>query len=353
MIVRRVLKSGKTEVGYEFRRLDKPGRWLAHKDGAAEPCHVNLIARTCTCDAGRNGRLCKHRTKAAELEEEMSAAKKPAEASVNGQPTTAVAKVEPEDRTLALARILTRGDLTALSEEDRASYYLAVCNACELNPASRPFDFISVRGKTGPRTILYATKAATEQLRKRDRVSLTIVSQKEEGGLYVVTVEAATPDGRKDTDVGAVAFGAGANALQGEDRANAVMKAMTKAKRRATLSICGLGMLDESEVESAAAPAAAPQPSRAPDVVQVQAPAPAAASPQPAPTAAAPQSAFDRIGTLRQIQDFAEKLKIDSVKMQKGLENAYGKSTLQALLDNEMADLHKRLAAKITPTAAV
>jgi hypothetical protein len=35
--------------------------------------------------------------------------------------------------------------------------------------------------------------------------------------------------------------------LQGEARANAVMKAITKAKRRVTLSICGLGLMDESE----------------------------------------------------------------------------------------------------------
>jgi len=31
---------------------------------------------------------------------------------------------------------------------------------------------------------------------------------------------------------------------------NALMKAVTKAKRRVTLSICGLGMLDETEVET-------------------------------------------------------------------------------------------------------
>jgi len=36
----------------------------------------------------------------------------------------------------------------------------------------------------------------------------------------------------------------------GEARANLMMKAETKAKRRVTLSICGLGMLDETEVES-------------------------------------------------------------------------------------------------------
>jgi len=38
--------------------------------------------------------------------------------------------------------------------------------------------------------------------------------------------------------------------LKGEARSNAMMKAETKAKRRVTLSICGLGMLDESETDS-------------------------------------------------------------------------------------------------------
>ena len=38
--------------------------------------------------------------------------------------------------------------------------------------------------------------------------------------------------------------------MNGEALANAYMKAETKAKRRVTLSICGLGMLDETEVET-------------------------------------------------------------------------------------------------------
>ena len=37
--------------------------------------------------------------------------------------------------------------------------------------------------------------------------------------------------------------------LTGVDLANAIMKTETKAKRRATLSICGMGLLDELEVE--------------------------------------------------------------------------------------------------------
>ena len=38
--------------------------------------------------------------------------------------------------------------------------------------------------------------------------------------------------------------------LKGEAKANAIMKAETKAKRRVTLSIVGLGWTDESEVDS-------------------------------------------------------------------------------------------------------
>ena len=38
--------------------------------------------------------------------------------------------------------------------------------------------------------------------------------------------------------------------LKGDALANGLMKAETKAKRRVTLSLCGLGMLDDSEVET-------------------------------------------------------------------------------------------------------
>jgi len=38
--------------------------------------------------------------------------------------------------------------------------------------------------------------------------------------------------------------------LTGDSLCNAMMKSVTKAKRRVTLSICGLGLLDETEVDS-------------------------------------------------------------------------------------------------------
>ncbi|MEK9723282.1 MAG: hypothetical protein VW405_07335 [Rhodospirillaceae bacterium] len=64
--------------------------------------------------------------------------------------------------------------------------------------------------------------------------------------VFVVTAIAADKTGRTDAATGAVAIGN----LTGESLANALMKAETKAKRRVTLSLCGLGMLDESEVET-------------------------------------------------------------------------------------------------------
>jgi hypothetical protein len=70
-----------------------------------------------------------------------------------------------------------------------------------------------------------------------------------------VTARATMPDGRHDESIGAVPI----EGLKGENRANALMKGETKAKRRVTLSICGLGILDESEVESIAGAQVEPQ----------------------------------------------------------------------------------------------
>ena len=53
-------------------------------------------------------------------------------------------------------------------------------------------------------------------------------------------------DGRTDESTGVVSIGN----LKGDFLANACMKAETKAKRRVTLSIVGLGFLDESEAET-------------------------------------------------------------------------------------------------------
>ena len=66
------------------------------------------------------------------------------------------------------------------------------------------------------------------------------------GEIYIVTARAKDRTGREDESTGAVPLGN----LKGDALANALMKAETKSKRRVTLSIAGLGWLDETELET-------------------------------------------------------------------------------------------------------
>ena len=141
-----------------------------------------------------------------------------------------------------MENVLISGDLSKLSPADRMGYYQAVCNSLGLNPLTKPFDYITLNG----RLQLYALKACTDQLREKHSISIVITNKEMVDDIYVVTAMATMPDGRTDTDDGAVSV----SGLRGEAHANALMKTVTKAKRRVTLSISGLGMLDESEAET-------------------------------------------------------------------------------------------------------
>ncbi len=142
----------------------------------------------------------------------------------------------------AVERVLIAGDLAKLSAEERVSYYKSVCESVGLNPLTRPLEYITLNGKL----TLYARKDATDQLRANNQVSIAIVAREVVEGCYVVTAQAKLPSGRTDESIGAVPI----DKLVGEARSNALMKCETKAKRRVTLSICGMGLLDESEVDS-------------------------------------------------------------------------------------------------------
>lgn len=141
-----------------------------------------------------------------------------------------------------MERVLLVGDLSKLTPDERVQYYARTCESLGLNPLTKPFDYLSLSG----RLVLYATRTATDQLRERRGISLTIVGREQTDELYVVTARATTPDGRTDESTGVVSLGR----LGGDALANALMKCETKAKRRVTLSICGLGWMDETETET-------------------------------------------------------------------------------------------------------
>lgn len=140
-----------------------------------------------------------------------------------------------------IERVIAGGDISRLSPEERVQYYKRLCDMMGLNPLTKPFEYITLQGKL----VLYATKGCAEQLRKIHKISVRITDRQTINDVYVVTVEASGPDGRVDGATGAVPI----QGLKGLDLANAFLKCETKAKRRVTLSICGLNMLDETEVD--------------------------------------------------------------------------------------------------------
>lgn len=152
----------------------------------------------------------------------------------------------------ALEQVIMRGDLAQLSEDQKLQYMKTICEMTGLNPLTQPFDFIKFQGQLK----MYARKDCAEQLRKIHGVSIVSLEPKQIGDLFVVTVRAKDKTGKEDMATGALNI---AN-LKGEALANAMMKTETKAKRRVTLSICGLGILDESEIEGASAEQSSSEP---------------------------------------------------------------------------------------------
>jgi hypothetical protein len=145
------------------------------------------------------------------------------------------------DTSAIIQDLVLKGDLGKMDEQTKVSYYNHLCQSLSLNPLTRPFEIIRLQG----REVMYATKSCTEQLRKLHNLSCKIVKSEVIQSVYSVTVE-ISDNKRFDTSTGVVNI----EGLKGDALANALMKAETKAKRRATLSICGLGILDESEIET-------------------------------------------------------------------------------------------------------
>lgn len=140
-----------------------------------------------------------------------------------------------------MENVLIRGDIAKLTVEERGQYYFQLCQSLGLNALTQPFEYIQLNGKLR----LYAKKDCTDQLRSVHGISVTDLTEGERDGVFTVKAKVSNAKGRTDVSTGAVSI----KGLAGEALANALMKAETKAKRRATLSICGLGMLDETEIE--------------------------------------------------------------------------------------------------------
>jgi hypothetical protein len=139
-------------------------------------------------------------------------------------------------------KLLTTGDLTGLTVQQQIQYYYAICARVGLDPVTKPFDLIKLNGKL----VLYPNKGCGQQLSQIHHISHNILDKQVVDGLYIVTIRASLPDGRFTDDSGVVVV----DGLNPTDKANALMKATTKAKRRSTLALMGLNMIDESEIDT-------------------------------------------------------------------------------------------------------
>ena len=213
-----------------------------------------------------------------------------------------------------LESVLVDGDLSRLTPAQRLDYYRQVCQSCGLNPLTRPFDYIRLNGKL----TLYARKDATDQLRKIHGVSIEDIDIQETEKLFRVKVKGHDKTGRSDCEVGVVSK----TDMQG-NLANIEMKAVTKAKRRFTLSICGLGWLDESELESIPANVAQTVVVDDNGVIMgeiearienkaVQNQKPINNTPAQKNAVEAQENAFDEVGYLR---DWKHRVKVDGTEM--------------------------------------
>lgn len=219
------------------------------------------------------------------------------------------------EKDVLIHNLLVAGDTSRLNADQKTEYYMRTCKTLGLNPVTRPFEFIKLNGKE----VLYAKKDATEQLRKINRVSVEAMDGKIVADVYIVTVKVKDKDGRTDVATGAVNIAT----LKGDALANATMKAETKAKRRATLSICGLGILDESELETI--------PTREKDI-----PAPEQPKQIPAPK---PHGHLDL--ALRAIPAAKTMQEIDNIKRKIGLSEWTEEESLK--LDDALKNAEQRI----------
>lgn len=145
----------------------------------------------------------------------------------------------------AVAKVILKGDLSDLTDSERVYYIQTLCQSLHLNPLSNPFNLLKMKdGKV----VAYANKNCTAQLSKLHGISIYKIERETQGDHCVVTAYARDMNGLENSDIGVVYI----KGLMAEDFSNALMRATTKAKRRVILSICGLGMLDESEIETIA-----------------------------------------------------------------------------------------------------
>lgn len=175
-------------------------------------------------------------------------------------PQAALARPSNQVDFAQMERLVTlgNGNFREMTDAERNEWTIGVCRSLGLNPLTFPLKWIKDdNGNMMP----YFSRGATDQLRAVHGVSIDPIDEGwitmpgEDGTpqLYQVRVRATLPNGRHDIGRGVVAIGRkrGGTIATPMDQANNFMSCETKAVRRATLNILGLGgVLDVSELDT-------------------------------------------------------------------------------------------------------
>ena len=152
--------------------------------------------------------------------------------------------MDSDSEWVAVEMALMKNDYSKLSSKEKLALYKRTCDSMGLNYMTVPLGYFTLQGKE----MLYAKKSCAEQLNKIHGISVSEMTTTfdEKTRIYTVVVKMIARDGRVNIDRGDVFIPV---TLTGNDLANAYMKGVSKAKRRCTLGMCGMGFLDETEVQ--------------------------------------------------------------------------------------------------------
>lgn len=138
----------------------------------------------------------------------------------------------------AILKLVAAGDISKLAPNEKLQVYVAKAQLMKIDPRVQPFDIIPRKNRDGEITseTLYPNARCANELRRLHSVSFGSTSLTFPDKDHVMAeVVVKLPSGRTDTDIGVVKIGD-----KGFTKADAIMKAVTKAKRRATFSILGM-----------------------------------------------------------------------------------------------------------------
>lgn len=200
-----------------------------------------------------------------------------------------------------LKQYYRNGNLIGLNQDQKDAVLVELCKRYNLDLVLTPFVKIDFRGVEK----FYLTASGTDQIAAQQNLTRKITEFKLNQELGLVECRATVTNADKSRSEDSISFypitkfsqtrdaqgklSVTSTMLQGEELANALMKAQTKAIRRATLSFVGMasGVADESEVSQPTPNTLLPVPAKK---VEEPAPLPApevapepVAAPEPAP----------------------------------------------------------------------